>query len=106
MGKMTFVVDFPDGREPAVSAATDILGGKLISANFSDLREQWTWRSASDTPAPEGEYVAVSDGECCYVGRFVSGEWRASGGRSFLSPVVHWMPLPEIDDSEGCQNVR
>lgn len=34
MGKMTFVVDYPDGQEPAVSAATDILGGKLISAAF------------------------------------------------------------------------
>ncbi|EOS93101.1 hypothetical protein ETR_21002 [Erwinia tracheiphila PSU-1] len=39
MGKITFVVDFPDDKEPAVSAATDILGGKLISVAFSDLRE-------------------------------------------------------------------
>ncbi|SQA96706.1 Uncharacterised protein [Cedecea neteri] len=29
MGKMTFVVDFPDGQEPPVSAGTKILGGKV-----------------------------------------------------------------------------
>jgi len=39
MGKMTFVVDFPDGQEPVVSAATDILGGKLLSAAFKDATE-------------------------------------------------------------------
>lgn len=27
MGKVTFVVDFEDGEEPMVSAATEILGG-------------------------------------------------------------------------------
>jgi len=41
MGLMTFVVDFPDGQEPAVSAATDILGGKLVSAAFSDTTERY-----------------------------------------------------------------
>jgi hypothetical protein len=40
MGKMTFVVDYPDGHEPAVSAATDILGGKLVSAAFADTTER------------------------------------------------------------------
>lgn len=39
MGKVTFVVDFPDGREPAVSAATDILGGKLLSVAFKDATQ-------------------------------------------------------------------
>lgn len=97
MGKMTFIVDFPDGQEPAVGFATSILGGQLVSFAFSDLREEWAWRSASDTLPPEGEYVAVCDGESCSVGRFVSGEWRASGGRCFLEPVMYWMPLPEIE---------
>lgn len=39
MGKVTFVVDFPDGQEPVISAATDILGGKLLSAAFKDATE-------------------------------------------------------------------
>ncbi|OFC58162.1 hypothetical protein WKI72_16150 [Candidatus Erwinia dacicola] len=41
MSKMTFVVDFPDGQEPTVSAATDILGGKLVSAAFADIAERY-----------------------------------------------------------------
>ncbi|RAP70853.1 hypothetical protein [Candidatus Erwinia dacicola] len=40
MGKITFVVDFPDGQEPAVSGATDILGGKLVSAAFFDKADR------------------------------------------------------------------
>lgn len=30
MGKVTFVVDFEDGEEPMVSAATEILGGETF----------------------------------------------------------------------------
>ncbi|CNJ55747.1 Uncharacterised protein [Yersinia rohdei] len=36
MGKMTFVVEFEDGKEPAVNKATDILGGQLIRVAFRD----------------------------------------------------------------------
>lgn len=39
MSKMTFVVEFPDAQEPVISAATDILGGKLLSAAFKDATE-------------------------------------------------------------------
>lgn len=39
MSKMTFVVEFPDGQEPVISAATDILGGKLLSAAFKDATQ-------------------------------------------------------------------
>ncbi|HGI5916553.1 TPA: hypothetical protein ACJTDP_000210 [Yersinia enterocolitica] len=36
MGKMTFVVEFEEGKEPTISKATEILGGKLIRASFRD----------------------------------------------------------------------
>ncbi|MDA1378720.1 hypothetical protein PCI56_01175 [Plesiomonas shigelloides subsp. oncorhynchi] len=36
MTKFTFVVEFEDGKEPSVSAATDILGGKLLTVVFKD----------------------------------------------------------------------
>jgi hypothetical protein len=39
MSKMTFVVDFPDGQEPPVSAGIRILGGKLVSVAFKDISE-------------------------------------------------------------------
>ena len=41
MGKVTFVVDFKDGEEPAVSAATEILGGRLSSVLWADYRDDF-----------------------------------------------------------------
>lgn len=40
MGKMTFVVEYEDGREPSVNAGTEILGGKLLSVGFNDCRDE------------------------------------------------------------------
>lgn len=37
MGKMTFVVDFEDGKEPPVHANMDVLGGKLARVAWSDV---------------------------------------------------------------------
>ncbi|MDK2553047.1 hypothetical protein QL288_01065 [Citrobacter youngae] len=38
MGKMTFVVEFEDGKEPPVSADMDVAGGRLVAAAFHDYR--------------------------------------------------------------------
>ncbi|MFW5410737.1 hypothetical protein B7L51_019235 [Pectobacterium brasiliense] len=40
MGKVTFVVDFPDGQEPSVHAGMQILGGKLAAVSFFDALSQ------------------------------------------------------------------
>jgi hypothetical protein len=97
MGKMTFVVDYPDGQEPAVSAATDILGGKLLSFAFKDTSEDYTWRSVSEVQPPEGEYVFVHDGDDASVGCSVASEWRNAKGCGYLYPITYWMPIPEIE---------
>ena len=39
MGKMTFVVEFEDGKEPSVFADMGIEGGRLVAAGFHDYRE-------------------------------------------------------------------
>lgn len=39
MSKYTFVVEFEDGKEPSVSGATDILGGRVLHISFSDVRD-------------------------------------------------------------------
>lgn len=39
MGKMTFVVEYEDGKEPPVNAGTEILGGKLLSVGFGDYHD-------------------------------------------------------------------
>jgi hypothetical protein len=39
MSKYTFVVEFEDGKEPAVYFGTKILGGKLCMVAFEDIRK-------------------------------------------------------------------
>lgn len=38
MGKMTFVVEFEDGKEVPVHAGMDVAGGRLVAAAFFDYR--------------------------------------------------------------------
>lgn len=39
MGKMTFVFEYEDGKEPPVSAGMEFLGGKIVAASFRDALE-------------------------------------------------------------------
>lgn len=39
MGKVTFVVEFEDGKEPSVHWKTQVLGGKIVSVEWSDYRD-------------------------------------------------------------------
>lgn len=41
MGKMTFVVEFEDGKEPPVSADMNVAGGRLVAAAFHDYRNDY-----------------------------------------------------------------
>ncbi|MDK9365385.1 hypothetical protein [Lelliottia wanjuensis] len=41
MGKMTFVVEFDDGKEPTVSADMDVAGGRVVAASWIDYREDF-----------------------------------------------------------------
>ncbi|ELU7989016.1 TPA: hypothetical protein RHL41_003307, partial [Escherichia coli] len=41
MGKLTFVVEFEDGKEPPVSANLDVAGGRLVSVLFGDYRDDF-----------------------------------------------------------------
>lgn len=34
MGKMTFVFEYEDGKEPPVSAGMSFMGGKIVAASF------------------------------------------------------------------------
>ncbi|WP_446030571.1 hypothetical protein [Lelliottia amnigena] len=41
MGKVTFVVEFEDGKEPPVSAEMDVAGGRLVAAAWNDYRDDF-----------------------------------------------------------------
>ncbi|MDM2756665.1 hypothetical protein OGX83_17190 [Citrobacter sp. Cpo074] len=40
MGKMTFVFEYEDGKEPPVSAGMEFMGGKIVAASFRDALEE------------------------------------------------------------------
>ncbi|KAA1280194.1 hypothetical protein DXF85_02615 [Citrobacter pasteurii] len=40
MGKMTFVFEYEDGKEPPVSAGLEFMGGKIVAAAFRDALEE------------------------------------------------------------------
>lgn len=41
MGKMTFVVEYEDGKEPPVSADMDVAGGRLVAASWRDYSDDF-----------------------------------------------------------------
>ncbi|WP_312770112.1 hypothetical protein [Enterobacter soli] len=41
MGKMTFVVEFEEGEEPAISAGIKIAGGRLCAVSWIDYRNDY-----------------------------------------------------------------
>lgn len=49
MGKMTFVVEYEDGKEPPVSADMDVAGGRLVAASWHDYRDEFLTEEQRDT---------------------------------------------------------
>ncbi|MEQ5315713.1 hypothetical protein ABN239_01550 [Providencia vermicola] len=63
MGKMTFVVEYEDGKDPPINAGTDILGGRLTAAAFYDYRDALL--SKNEAQAVKNS-ISFSDlRECC-----------------------------------------
>lgn len=51
MGKMTFVFEYEEGKEPTISAGMEFMGGKIVAAAYRDALEQpLIW---DDDPDPE-----------------------------------------------------
>lgn len=67
MSKMTFVVEYEDGKEPAIGAGMEIYGGKLCSVTFMDYRDDHLTEADSNhiTDAIDGsEWHGKIDEEC------------------------------------------
>ncbi|WP_324723792.1 hypothetical protein [Lelliottia sp. JS-SCA-14] len=54
MGKMTFVFEFEDGKEPPVNAGMEFMGGKIVAAAFSDALEE---SDVCNEPTPDLDYL-------------------------------------------------
>ena len=40
MGKVTFVFEYEDGKEPSVNSGMEYLGGKVVAVAFRDALEE------------------------------------------------------------------
>ncbi|EPF5560214.1 hypothetical protein ACSS9A_004373 [Salmonella enterica subsp. enterica serovar Newport] len=54
MGKMTFVFEYEDGKEPPVSAGMEFMGGKIVAAAFRDALEE---PEICDGPVPDHDWL-------------------------------------------------
>lgn len=54
MGKLTFVIEFEDGKEPPVSAGLEFMGGKIVAAAFRDALEE---PEVCDEICPDPDYL-------------------------------------------------
>ncbi|EJT4817854.1 hypothetical protein N2618_000655 [Citrobacter freundii] len=54
MGKMTFVFEYEDGKEPSVNAGMEFMGGKIVAVAFRDALVE---PEVCDEIAPDPEYL-------------------------------------------------
>jgi len=53
MGRMTFVVEFEDGKEPPVHAHMEVFGGEVVAVSFRDaVNEAPLGGTGSQIPIP------------------------------------------------------
>lgn len=95
MGKVTFIVEFPDGQEPPVSAGTDILGGKVEMVAWRDISEDTHWRTGEITPPSDCEAVVAHDGYDYHI------LWCDPNSGEIYDPlntglpdIIQWLPVP------------
>lgn len=58
MGKLTFVIDFEDGKEPPVHAHMEVFGGKVVAVAFRDALEDAQQLQYSNEP--------INYTRCCF----------------------------------------
>ncbi|HAU5548406.1 TPA: hypothetical protein NY307_002772 [Proteus mirabilis] len=61
MGKMTFVVEYEDGKEPSVNAGTEILGGRLTAVAFYDYRDDLLTQDEAQAVNNSIEFTVLRD---------------------------------------------
>lgn len=108
MSKVTFVVDFEDGKEPAVHSRMNILGGQLSAVAWKDSLEQDVVAVNDNLPAPNEQVLLFdANGEGWVIGwRSVwlsqgmkeTGDWEWSYQIESLDDegmnITHWAPIP------------
>lgn len=98
----TYIVAFEGDRTPPVSADTTILGGRLISVAFSDIRPRWhslteNWPSAGETVL---FYTRCGDTVIGYVDRQGDIIDARVGGvlDTDYDEITHWCRIPDAPE--------
>lgn len=113
MSKVTFVVDFEDGKEPSFYSHMNILGGQLSAMAFRDSLKSEVVSVADDLPA-SNQMVLLFDrnGEGWVIGWrsvwFSEGMnetgWEWSFQIDSLDDedmnITHWAPIPSSPEVE------
>ena len=117
MGKVTFVVEFEDGKEPAVGADTGILGGQLVAVAWRDLINDEAISVDVELPSANNEVLLFdANGEGWVIGwrsmwmamgQKETGEWEWSFQLDGLKhedvQITHWASIPEEPAPAGEQ---
>lgn len=112
MSKVTFVVDFEDGKEPAVHSRMNILGGELAAVAWKDSLKSEVIAVADGLPAPNQSVLLFdANGEGWVIGwRSVwlsegmkeTGDWEWSYQIDSLDDedmnITHWSLTPPVPE--------
>lgn len=109
MSKVTFVVEFEDGKEPLVHACITILGGSLVGVSWSDALKEKSFHVDDFLPSPNDTVLIFdSNGEGWLIGwrsmwmtfgQKETGQWQWTFQNGDIDSedvaITHWAPMPE-----------
>ena len=109
MSKVTFVVEYEDGKEPPVHAGLTIFGGSLISVSWSDALNDKSFSVNDCLPSPNDTVLLFdASGEGWLIGwrsmwmtfgQKETGQWQWTFQNGDIDndevDITHWAPLPE-----------
>lgn len=109
MSKVTFVVDYEDGKEPPVHAGLTIFGGSLVSVSWSDALSEKSFSVNDCLPSPNDTVLLFdASGEGWLIGwrsmwmtfgQKETGQWQWTFQNGDIDndevDITHWAPMPE-----------
>ncbi|MGQ6585245.1 DUF551 domain-containing protein [Serratia sp. IR-2025] len=109
MSKVTFVVEYEDGKEPMLGSGTQVHGGKLVSVAWRDAVSEQLNLALDILPPPNTTVLLFdANGEGWLLGW--RSLWRSMGGKetgawqwSFQIDglnhedvnITHWLAIPD-----------
>ena len=109
MSKVTFVVEYEDGKEPPMHAGLTIFGGSLVSVSWSDALNDKSFSVNDCLPSPNDTVLlfdAIGEGWLIgwrsmwmTFGQKETGQWQWTFQNGDIDhdevDITHWAPMPE-----------